>query len=111
MTHTDLPLPLDEILANLRQHLAQALGHRLAYVVVYGSHARRQARPGSDIDILIVVHGPVDYADLMRRTSTLVAELSLHHDVVISRTFASLAQWEEAQTPFLINVRREGIVV
>ena len=111
MTDTEPALPLDEVLITLRQHLAQALGHRLAHVVVYGSHARGQPRPGSDIDVLIVVHGAVDHADLMRRTSAIVADLSLRYDVIISRTFASLSQWEDARTLFLITVRREGVVV
>jgi predicted nucleotidyltransferase len=102
---------LNDILRTLREQLAQALGHDLAQVIVYGSQARAEARPDSDIDVLIVMNGSLDYTDLMQRTSALVAELSLQHDVVISRTFASTAQWENAGTPFLINVRREGVAL
>lgn len=102
---------LQEILHKLRQQLAQILGHQLAQVILYGSQARGDARPDSDIDVLIVVTGPVNYPDLMQRTSALVAEVSLQYDVVISRTFASAAQWETAHTPFFISVRREGMAV
>jgi uncharacterized protein len=109
MIHPALPQRLNDILRTLREQLAQALGHELAQVIVYGSQARGEAQPDSDIDVLILVNGNLDYPDLMQRTSALVAELSLQHDVVISRTFASTAQWENAGTPFLINVRREGV--
>ena len=102
---------LDAILRTLRQELAKALGSQLERVVLYGSRARGDARPDSDIDVLIVVKGEVDYPDLMERTSEIVASLSLEHDVVISRTFAAQARYEAAQSPFFINVRREGVKV
>lgn len=102
---------LSNILHELRQRLVHALGHQLSGVILYGSQARGDARPDSDIDVLVVVAGPVNYPDLMQRTSVLVAELSLQYDVVISRTFASAMQWEAARTPFLISARRDGVAV
>jgi len=111
MIKRPLSPPLQEILRELRQRLTQALSHQLAQVILYGSQARGEARPDSDIDVLIVVTGDVNYPDLMQRTSALVAEVSLQHDVVISRTFASAAQWETARTPFFISARREGVAV
>lgn len=102
---------LQEVLGILRRRLAQALGYELEQVILYGSQARGEARPDSDIDVLVVMRGTINYPDLMQRTSALIAEVSLQHDVVISRTFASLAEWQSAQTPFLINVRREGVAV
>jgi hypothetical protein len=37
--------------------------------------------------------------------------MSLENDVVISRAFVSKKEYKEKQSPFLINVRREGVVV
>lgn len=102
---------LDETLSTLRQELAQALGLQLAQVVLYGSRARGEARPDSDIDVLVIINGEVDYPDLMRRTSAVIADVSLRYDVVISRAFASQTQFKTEQSPFLINIRREGITV
>ena len=99
----------DELLRALRRGLQEALGDRLERLVLYGSHARGQAREGSDVDVLIVVRGGCDYGDLMQCTSHLVAALSLAQDVVISRAFVTSAQYEQEQSPFLLNVRREGI--
>jgi hypothetical protein len=39
------------------QDLCQEFGEQLVAVVVYGSHARGTATPGSDIDLLVVVRG------------------------------------------------------
>jgi len=102
---------LDVILHTLRQELAKALGSQLERVVLYGSRARGEARPDSDIDVLIVVRGEVNYPDLMQRTSEIAAGVSLQYDVVVSRTFASQTQFETAQNPFFITVRREGVRV
>jgi predicted nucleotidyltransferase len=99
------------ILEEFRQGLEQILGERLDRVYLFGSHARGEQRSGSDIDVLVVVRGPVDYGDLIRRTSDLAATLSLKHDVVISRAFVSRERFEREQSPFLMNVRREAIAV
>lgn len=102
---------LQSILQNLRRELARVLGDQLVSVILYGSRARGQARSDSDIDVLVVVRDDSDYGDLIRRTSATVAALSLQHDVVISRAFVSRERYEWEQTPFLLNVRREGVPV
>ncbi len=83
----------------------------MARLVLYGSRARGEARPDSDIDLLIVVNGEVNYAELLGCTSEIVASLSLEHDVVISRAFASESQFTGSKSPFLLGIRREGVPV
>ncbi len=98
-------------LRSLRRQLVRCLGDQLESVILYGWQARGQARSHSDIDVLVVVWDDSDYGDLIRRTSAAVAALSLQYDVVISRAFVSRERFEREQTPFLLNVRREGIPV
>jgi predicted nucleotidyltransferase len=102
---------LQGILRSLRWELARVLGDQLQSVILYGSQARGQARSDSDIDVLVVVRDDSDYGDLIRRTSAAVSALSLRHDVVISRAFVSQERFEREQSPFLLNVRREGVPV
>ncbi|MGQ9490572.1 MAG: nucleotidyltransferase domain-containing protein [Anaerolineae bacterium] len=99
------------ILAALKRELTSLFGDRLDRIILYGSHARGQAQPGSDIDVLIVLQGDFDYGELIRLTSPGFSRLSLAHDVVISRAFVTRERYEKEQSPFLLNVRREGVPV
>jgi predicted nucleotidyltransferase len=103
--------PLTEILAALRSELHQALGSQIQSVLLFGSRARGDAHADSDIDVLIVVRGRYNYGDLIRRTSKVVSGLSLRYDVVISRAFVPAEQFDKSSSPFLLNVRREGIPI
>jgi predicted nucleotidyltransferase len=100
---------LQPILNTLRQGLRVIYGERLEDVILYGSQARGDARDDSDIDVLVVLKDSFEYGEMLRRTSDLVASLSLENDVVISRAFTSKADYQKSRMPFLMNVRCEGI--
>ncbi len=102
---------LAEILRRIRAELAAALGDELDSVLLYGSQARGDARPDSDIDVLIIMRGPFDPADLRRRTAPIASRLSLEYDTVISRAFATREQFEHEMSPFMLNVRDEAVPV
>ncbi|MBM4295546.1 MAG: nucleotidyltransferase domain-containing protein [Deltaproteobacteria bacterium] len=102
--------PLPRVLGELRERLTSLYGDRLVRLVLYGSAARGDYDPqGSDIDVLVVLKGPVDGGEEIDRTSFIVADLSLEHDVVIACVFMDQERFLHRQGPFLRNVRREGI--
>jgi predicted nucleotidyltransferase len=97
------------ILTELRLEFKKLYGDRLVQLLLYGSQARGDARPGSDIDCLVVLKGPIDPGAEITRVVPYTASLSLQHDVVISCAFISEERFDNEQSPFLINVRREGL--
>lgn len=102
---------LASILGQLRQQLSQLYGSRLVKVVLYGSQARGDALPDSDVDVLVVLTGPVNPYEEIERTGEIVAGLSLEHNLVISCAYIPETRLLQDTSPFLRNVRREGIVI
>ncbi|MGH9938758.1 MAG: nucleotidyltransferase domain-containing protein [Blastocatellia bacterium] len=102
---------LRQILSELRGRLVEHYGDRLVDVVLFGSQARGDASPGSDIDVMAVLKGAVYPGAEIERTGDFVAELSLKYDVLISVIFRSEEAFYYSETPLLINVRREGVQV
>lgn len=100
---------LQALLGWLRQRLTDLYGDRLARLVLYGSHARGDARPDSDVDLALVLVGPVDAADEVERTADLVADAILEHGRFVSIYPLSEADYEAADRAIIRSVRAEGI--
>jgi len=95
----------------LRDRLSRLYGERFQRTVVFGSRARGDALPDSDVDVLVVLGGDVRPFEEIRRAGAVVAEVSLNNDVYLSCIYTSESRFENATTPFLKAVRREGITV
>jgi len=102
---------LAELLKRLRLELLRLLGEQLEAIYLYGSQARGDARPDSDVDVLIVLRGQFDYFQMVERTGQVATDFSLEYDTVISLAFASKENFEHKLSPFYMNVRLEGIAV
>ena len=107
MRHEQLP----QILQELRAGLAQHYGARLVRLVLFGSQARGDAVPGSDIDVLVVLRGPVRVGPEIEQTGDVVAAVSLKYDVLVSVIFVSETEYYAGTMPLLWNVNREGVFV
>ncbi len=90
----------------LRRHYPE----RVQQTILFGSKARGDSRPESDIDILIVVDQ--DDWRLSHAISDLAADVSLEYDVLIGPRVIGRERWERMkQRSFGLyrNVAREGI--
>ena len=90
----------------LHQHYPK----RILHTVLFGSKARGDSQPWSDIDILIIADSE-DWR-FQHAISTLAARVSLEYDVVIGPRVIGQARWERMkQHRFSLyrNVISEGI--
>ena len=79
--------------------------------MLYGSEARGEAGPDSDIDLLILI----DKEEVSLREEQAIAyplyDIEFDMGVVISPRIFSRKAWERLVTPFAENVRKEGILL
>ena len=99
------------VVQELRTELESIYGLRLASVILFGSQARGDGAPSSDIDVLVVLDGNVEPGKEIARTGRTVAALSLKFDLVISCIFISAIRYSKEQTPLLLNIRNEGVAI
>ncbi len=102
---------LTAILCHLKQTLTTIYGERLLHLTLFGSQARGDAEPGSDIDVLVVLKSPVNAGQEIKRTGQAIADLSLHYEVVISCLFMDETDYQTRNGALLRNIRKEGIAL
>jgi uncharacterized protein len=78
-------------------------------LVLFGSQARGEAKPDSDVDLLVVLRSPVDVDAEIQRTSLLNQHFCLEYEVLISPFFMSEVDTHEPRSPLLMNIRKEGV--
>ena len=90
--------------------------HRLepsASTILNGSEARGDARPDSDIDVLILLDGDKQNLKREDEISGELYDVELSTGILISPMIMLRKQWENRpfKTPFYVNVMNEGVKI
>jgi uncharacterized protein (UPF0332 family)/predicted nucleotidyltransferase len=90
--------------------LRDQFGERIARTVLFGSKARGESGPDSDIDILIVADA--DDWQFEERIHSIASAVDLEYDVLLNAHVLSCERWEDytrRQAALWLNVQRDGI--
>lgn len=104
-----LPQAVQQSLEALKQALASVYGERLKGVYMYGSFARGDFDADSDVDLLVALEGDVKPTREIDRLSTIVADICLRYDLLLS-VYPVPVEWLTGrESPLFENIRREGV--
>jgi len=101
----------DDILREIKRLLQEALGPRLHAVVLFGSEARGEARPDSDIDVMVVVNGTVRWWDDLGFVLRALRPVAMRIDRPISPKVVERSDYERSVFPLFLSVRAEGVAL
>ncbi|NBB86993.1 MAG: nucleotidyltransferase domain-containing protein [Bacteroidetes bacterium] len=101
--------PLKEALSEAKERLQAIYGGRLVRVILYGSRARGDASPDSDVDVLVVLRSPVNLYAEYKRLSELWAVLFERYRLDFSFHPYDEETYQDLRRPFLRHVHAEGV--
>jgi len=100
---------LYSILRAYRRALTNIYGDRFRQMILFGSHARGEANEESDVDLLIVLEGPIDPFAELERTREITYNIALKNSINVERIFATLEQLQNSDFRIFKSLRDEGV--
>lgn len=104
-----IPPYLRETLRWATERLREIYGPRLKRLILFGSWARGDAGPGSDVDLLVVLDGPTGAYEEARRTSRVATHAAAYRDTALSFVHVSEEEFARGRSPLVGSVREDGI--
>ena len=100
-----------EVARGVARDLRELYGERLRNVLLFGSWARGDAHPESDIDLLVVLDEVPSRQRELARMNGVLWRHSLQNDTVVTEIPVSEAEYLEPTEPFILRARTEGLPV
>ena len=105
---------LKKLMEKYVEEIRKIYGSHLRKVILYGSYARGDFHPDSDIDIMILLDiTDLDLKEYGTKLSYMTFNFNLDHDLdikPIAKNEEHFKKWLD-NYPFYANVNREGVVL
>lgn len=97
----------DPILSRFRAALEEVYRERIERVVLFGSHARGQARPDSDYDIAVFLKGLEGFGKEAGKLADIETDILVETGIVIN-ALPFQAGSDQERTGLMLELRRDG---
>jgi len=99
------------LIDRIKAHLSQTYGDKIMRVILYGSYAKGEATKDSDVDVLVLTDPTLKPSEVRENLSELLYDMLLEEGELVSVMVISEELFENYNSPFMLNVRREGLAV
>jgi predicted nucleotidyltransferase len=98
------------LINRIKTRLTEVYGEGITRIILYGSHVRGEATKDSDIDVLVLVDQSLNPFEVRDSLSDLLFDILLEEGELVSVIAVPERLFESYNSPFLLNVRKEGLV-
>jgi len=85
-------------------------GGKIKRIILYGSYVRGETTRDSDIDILVLVDESLNPFEVRESLSDLLYDILLEEGELVSVIAVPEDFFESYNSPFMLNVKKEGVV-
>ena len=102
---------IKRLVDQVKTFLHEKYGAGIKRVILYGSHARGEATKDSDVDVLVLVDESLSPHEVEDSLSDLLYDIILEEQELVSVVAVPEERFENYNSPFMLNVKREGMAV
>lgn len=99
------------LIDRIKAHLNQTYGEGIKRVILYGSYARGEATKDSDVDVLVLIGPALKPSEIDESLSDLLYDMLMEEGELVSVIAIPEEQYKNYDSPFMLNVRKEGVAV
>ncbi|OZH53478.1 DNA polymerase beta [Hydrocoleum sp. CS-953] len=100
---------LAEIMARVKQEFQHIYQDNFISLVLFCSQARGDAKPDSDIDVLVVLKETTTLDNKHQKIIEFISDICIEYGVLVSCVYVSESQFQQEKSPLLLNIHQEGI--
>ena len=99
------------LINRIKTHLTKVYGVGIKSVILYGSCSRDEQTKDSDIDVLVVVDQSLNPFEVRESLSDLLFDILLEERELVSVIVVPEHLYDNYGSPFILNVKKEGLAV
>jgi predicted nucleotidyltransferase len=104
-------LNLKAILTGVKKKLQKLYKNNLVKIILYGSYARGDFNENSDIDLLVVLMRIESAGKEIDKIVDAIYDINLKYNTLISVVPISNEDYKNINSPLLLNVRKDGVII